>query len=124
MVNRSILSLRATCLTGITGFSKFYMTIAGRMPRSLASVGLTADEHMSTVFDSENAYILNPGETVVLRRDQIAHVIPRCSKTGLYMASWARFFEPAAEYFARSDAEVDDIANMPPLKPYSDDEED
>ena len=119
MANRSKLTLKATCLTGITGFSKWYMAAEGTMPRSLSSVGLTADAGMSTIFDRNFAYILKPGESMVLRQDQIAYIIPRCETTGLYMASWSRFFEPAADYYARMSAE-----EMPPLKDDSDEDED
>jgi hypothetical protein len=103
MANKSTLSLRATYDTGIKGFGTFYVANNGTMPRSLTSVGRTADEGMMSIFDGENVYILHEGEQIDLKRDQIAYMVPRDKKTGLYMCPYAEFMTPASVKFAQQD---------------------
>ena len=101
MANRGKLPLRATCETGITGHNEWYIAEDGKMPRSLASVGLTADEGMITVFDNKRCYILHAGTELHFTQDDIATVVDRDPKTGLYMCSMDDFRQPASEYFKK-----------------------
>jgi hypothetical protein len=130
MANKSKLPIQATCSTGIPGFEKFYIAKEGTMPRSLNSVGLTADAGMITVMDSDNAYILKAGERVNFKADQIAHIIPRCKKTGLYMCPWSQAVQPASVFFEQQRAPARKVPatpeddDVPGLSSYSDDEDD